>query len=94
MTRALARHILVATETEARDLKQRLEGGEDFIALAQECSICQSAAVGGTLGEFAPGDMVPEFDAVVFGDLPIGSVSDPVKTEFGYHLIEVQERLN
>ena len=94
MTRAVARHILVATEAEARDLKQRLVGGEDFSDVAREHSTCPSAAQGGSLGEFGQGDMVPEFDAVVFGDLPVGTVSDPVKTEFGYHLIEVQEREN
>lgn len=94
MPRAAARHILVATEAEARDLKGKIEGGEDFAALASQHSKCPSGKAGGDLGEFSKGDMVPEFDQVVFSDLPIGEVSEPVRTQFGYHLLEVQKRLD
>lgn len=93
MARAEARHILVNSETEAQDLKKQIEGGADFADLAKKHSQCPSGKAGGSLGEFGQGDMVPEFDSVVFGDLPVGQVSEPVKTQFGYHLLEVQKRM-
>ncbi len=93
MARAVARHILVPTEDKANELKQQIEAGEDFEKLAGEHSSCPSGKQGGSLGEFGQGQMVPEFDQVVFGDLPVGQVSEPVKTQFGYHLIEVQNRI-
>ncbi len=92
MPRASASHILVKTEQEARDLKSQIEGGSSFADLAREHSQCPSGKAGGELGTFGRGDMVPEFDRVVFGDLPVGQVSEPVKTQFGYHLIQVQNR--
>ena len=94
MPRAVASHILVSTEQEAKDLKQQIEGGTAFSDAAKEHSSCPSSAQGGSLGQFGQGDMVPEFDAVVFGDLPIGQVSEPVKTQFGYHLLIVEQRLD
>ena len=93
MPRAVASHILVDTEEQALSLKQQIEGGLDFADLAKEHSSCTSAQKGGSLGEFNQGDMVPEFDSVVFSDLPVGQVSEPVKTQFGYHLIQVQQRM-
>ena len=67
MTRASARHILVKTEAQANDLKQKIEGGADFATLAAEHSECPSGQRGGgALGEFGPGQMVKEFDDVVF----------------------------
>lgn len=92
MARAVARHILVATEQEAKSLKDQIAGGADFADLARQHSKCPSGANGGSLGEFGQGDMVPEFDRVVFGELPVGEVSEPVKTQFGYHLLEVEKR--
>ncbi|MCA9291023.1 MAG: peptidylprolyl isomerase [Phycisphaerales bacterium] len=92
MRRAVASHILVPTEDEAATLKAKIDAGADFEAVAREHSKCPSGQTGGSLGEFGEGDMVPEFDAVVFGDLAVGTVSDPVKTQFGFHLIEVHER--
>ena len=89
---ASARHILVETEAQATDLKSQIEGGSDFAQLASEHSKCPSGKQGGSLGTFKQGAMVPEFDQVVFGDLPIGAVSEPVKTQFGYHLIQVEKR--
>ncbi len=93
MPRAVARHILVPTEAKAREIKKQIETGADFAALAKQHSSCPSGKQGGSLGEFARGAMVPEFDAVVFGDLPIGKVSEPVKTQFGYHLLQVEKRI-
>lgn len=88
---ARARHILVATEDSANDLKTRIEGGEDFETLARESSKCPSGQQGGDLGEFSQGQMVKEFDEVVFSD-EIGKVLGPVQTQFGFHLIEIVSR--
>lgn len=93
MPRAVASHILVSTEAEALELKAQIEDGASFAELARQHSSCPSGRSGGSLGQFSQGDMVPEFDAVIFSDLPLGQVSDPVRTQFGYHLIEVQQRL-
>jgi peptidyl-prolyl cis-trans isomerase C len=94
MPQAVARHILVASEAEAMDLKDQIAEGASFGDLAKEHSTCPSGKSGGSLGQFQQGAMVPEFDAVIFGDLPIGEVSDPIKTQFGYHLIEVEKRMD
>ncbi|MCB1041862.1 MAG: peptidylprolyl isomerase [Acidobacteria bacterium] len=89
--KASARHILVKTEAECLDLKQQIEKGEDFATLAIAYSQCPSGRSGGDLGEFGRGVMVPEFDQVVFS-APVGVVQGPVKTQFGYHLLEVTAR--
>ncbi|OUM96372.1 MAG: hypothetical protein BAA04_13655 [Firmicutes bacterium ZCTH02-B6] len=87
-----ARHILVETEEQAQELKQRLAAGENFAALAQEHSIDRgSAARGGDLGWFGRGVMVAPFEEAAFSLQP-GEISDVVKTNFGYHLILVEER--
>ena len=91
MTKASARHILVSTEEQCNDLKTRIENGEDFAVIAKEFSTCPSGRDGGSLGEFGPGMMVPEFDEVVFS-APLNEVHGPVKTQFGYHLLEVTSR--
>lgn len=91
MPKATARHILVETEEKCLDLKKQIDEGADFGTIAQEHSKCPSGRSGGDLGEFSQGQMVPEFDKVVFsGDL--NKVLGPVKTQFGYHLIEVTNR--
>jgi peptidyl-prolyl cis-trans isomerase C len=87
MSRASARHILVATEQACQDLKTQIEGGADFAALARQHSSCPSGRQGGDLGEFSPGQMVREFDEVVFS-AELNKVQGPVKTQFGYHLLE------
>lgn len=87
MARACARHILVKTKEEAEALKQQLAKGADFASLAKKKSLCSSAKRGGDLGEFGPGKMVKAFDNVVFKK-PLLTVHGPVKTKFGYHLIE------
>ena len=93
MPSAVASHILVKTESEAADLKQQIADGAAFDELAKQHSQCPSGQQGGSLGQFSQGQMVPEFDAVIFGDLPLGQVSDPVQTQFGFHLIQVQQRM-
>ena len=91
MSRATARHILVETEAACEDLKSQIADGADFGAVAKEHSKCPSGQQGGDLGSFGRGAMVPEFDQVVFS-APIGEVQGPVKTAFGYHLLEVTSR--
>mmetsp|Transcript_21349 Transcript_21349/g.41845 ORF Transcript_21349/g.41845 Transcript_21349/m.41845 type:complete len:119 (+) Transcript_21349:92-448(+) len=91
--KASASHILVPTEDEALKLKDRVAEGEDFADLAKQHSKCPSKGRGGALGSFGPGQMVPEFNDVVFGkDYEVGVVHGPVKTQFGYHLILITER--
>ena len=89
--KASARHILVDSESKANELKEQIAGGAEFGDLAREHSSCPSGAKGGELGEFGRGAMVPEFDEVVFS-APVGEVQGPVKTQFGYHLLEVTAR--
>jgi peptidyl-prolyl cis-trans isomerase C len=91
MVTATARHILVETEQQCLELKDRIADGEDFAAVAREFSTCPSRAQGGDLGSFGPGMMVPEFDRVVFS-AEVNTVQGPVKTQFGYHLLEVTDR--
>ena len=92
MAKAKARHILVETEDTCNDLKSRIEAGADFAKIAAEHSKCPSGKqAGGDLGEFTPGQMVKEFDEVVFS-AECGKVHGPVKTDFGYHLIEITGR--
>lgn len=91
MAQASARHILVSTEEKANELLQAIAGGADFAQVAKENSSCPSSRDGGNLGSFGRGQMVPEFDEVVFS-APVGEVQGPVKTQFGYHLLEVTER--
>jgi peptidyl-prolyl cis-trans isomerase C len=80
-------HILVKTETEAKNIKVRLEKGEKFGAIAKNVSLCPSAKNGGDLGSFTRGKMVKEFEKAAFA-LEKGQVSGPVKTQFGYHIIK------
>ncbi|WP_028237982.1 peptidylprolyl isomerase [Stutzerimonas azotifigens] len=91
MAKAMARHILVANEEQARRLKERLAAGEPFDVLARKHSICPSAKRGGDLGELRPGQLVHAVDQVVFRKA-LGVVHGPVKTRFGYHLIQVYHR--
>ena len=91
MTKATARHILVETQEECEDLKQQIENGTDFAEAAQQHSKCPSGQRGGNLGEFTPGQMVQEFDDVVFSQ-EVGKVHGPVQTQFGFHLIEITSR--
>ena len=91
MALAQARHLLVKTEAQCTEIKAQIEAGTDFAEMAKKHSSCPSGAQGGDLGEFGPGMMVPEFDKVVFS-APVNTVQGPVKTQFGYHLLEVTSR--
>lgn len=91
MPQAAARHILVDNEATCNELKAKIEAGEDFAKLAQDHSKCPSGRNGGDLGTFGPGQMVPEFDKVVFS-APVNEVQGPVQTQFGFHLLEVTQR--
>ena len=92
MAQASARHILVASEEACLDLKNQIAAGDvSFEDAAKAHSSCPSGQSGGALGSFGPGMMVPEFDKVVFNEA-VGEVHGPVKTQFGYHLVEVTER--
>src|SRR5262252_4700405 len=86
-----ARHILVATEGEAKDIEALLKGGADFAKLAKEKSKDPGAAEGGDLGYFTKDQMVPEFADVAFKMYP-GQLSNPVKTQFGWHVIKVEDK--
>jgi len=92
MARASARHILVNDEVLCNELKEKINLGEmTFEQAAKDNSTCPSGAEGGDLGTFGQGQMVPEFDKVVFND-EVGVVHGPVKTQFGYHLLEITKR--
>lgn len=88
----IASHILVATEEEAKEIRQQLDEGADFAELAKEKSLDVATAVaGGDVGWFARGRMTEEFEKTAFQLMP-GQISQPVKTEFGYHIIKVTDR--
>ncbi|WP_053956496.1 peptidylprolyl isomerase [Inediibacterium massiliense] len=86
-----AKHILVKEEEQAQNILKEIKAGKKFEDAASEYSECPSKANGGDLGEFEKGKMVPEFEKVAF-ELEIGKVSEPVKTQFGYHLILVEDK--
>ncbi|MCH8163592.1 MAG: peptidylprolyl isomerase [Proteobacteria bacterium] len=91
MPTAQASHILVDTKEKCEKLKQKIADGEDFADIAKEHSRCPSGKQGGDLDEFDPGQMVKEFDEVVFSS-EINVVHGPVKTQFGYHLLKITSR--
>ena len=94
-----ASHILVDSKSQANEIKDRLVEGpastlvDRFAKEAQSYSKCPSKAKGGSLGEFAKGTMVPEFDEIAFS-APVGTLQGPISTRFGYHLIIVTDRLD
>ena len=83
MAQVSARHILVESEALCEELKAKIACGEDFAEVAREYSTCPSSRKGGDLGDFGPGQMVKEFDSVVFS-AELNEVQGPVKTQFGY----------
>jgi peptidyl-prolyl cis-trans isomerase C len=85
-----ARHILVATEDEAKEVAERLKKGEDFATIAKEKSK-DTSAEGGDLGFFARGQMLKPFEDAAFA-LDVGQISAPVQTQFGWHIIKVEEK--
>ena len=86
-----ARHILVQTEDEAKEIEAELKKGADFATLAKEKSKDPGAADGGDLGYFTKDQMVPEFSQAAF-KLDKGQISDPVHTQFGWHIIKVEDK--
>ena len=86
-----ASHILVKTRAEAIQIKKDIDNGGDFAYYAKTYSLCPSGQNGGDLGYFSRGQMVQPFEDTAF-ELPVGEVSDPVGTEFGWHLIKVTDR--
>jgi peptidyl-prolyl cis-trans isomerase C len=86
-----AKHILVDTIEEAENIVAEIKGGLSFEAAANQYSKCPSKAQGGDLGSFTRGRMVPEFEKAAF-ELPVGEVSAPIQTQFGYHIIKVEEK--
>lgn len=82
-----AKHILVDQKFQADDILKKLQDGESFEKLAQDHSNCGSASDGGDLGEFGKGMMVAPFEKAAFA-LEVGAVSEPVQTQFGYHIIK------
>jgi len=88
VTSVKASHILVDTKAQADMIKTKINNGESFESLAKQYSKCPSGENGGDLGYFERGQMVKEFEDVAFA-LPIGKVSNPVQTQFGWHLIKV-----
>lgn len=91
MTQATARHILVDTESKCQTLIDEIKGGADFADVAKEHSSCPSSRDGGNLGTFGKGQMVKEFEQACF-EGEVGDVQGPIKTQFGYHAIEVTAR--
>ena len=90
--KASARHLLVQSEKECQEIKTNIyEGKITFEEAAKKYSSCPSGGKGGDLGSFSKGQMVPEFDKVVFS-APVNEVQGPVKTQFGFHLVEVTAR--
>lgn len=88
-----ASHILVETEDVALEVKAKLDAGEDFAELAKEYSIDEAnSQLGGNLGYFAESKMVAEFSDAAFS-LEVGEISDPVKTNFGYHIIKIEDKM-
>ncbi|WP_398472989.1 peptidylprolyl isomerase [Tardiphaga sp.] len=88
-----ARHILVESEDEAKKIAEELKKGANFAELAKKSSKDPGAADGGDLGFFTKDQMVPEFSKVAF-ELEPGKISDPVKSQFGWHIIKVEEKRN
>ena len=86
-----ASHILVANARDAEGIMIRLSKGEDFAALAKRFSKCPSKSKGGNLGWFGQGEMVPEFETACFEGQK-GQVVGPIKTEFGYHVILINDQ--
>lgn len=91
MTQATARHILVDSENQCQTLIDEINGGKDFADVARQHSSCPSSRDGGKLGTFGKGQMVPEFETACF-EGEIDAVQGPIKTQFGYHVVQVTDR--
>ena len=87
---AVAQHILIKSEDKINEVQDKLTI-ENFADMAKEYSCCNSGSRGGSLGSFGPGQMVPEFDRVIW-KAPLNEVIGPVQTQFGWHFIVINER--
>ena len=85
-----ASHLLVKTEEDAAKLREEILAGKDFAEVAAQVSMCPSGRDGGDLGFFGKGQMVKEFEDACFS-MEVGEVSNPIKTQFGYHLIKLTD---
>ncbi len=90
-TSVRASHILVDTKADADAIKEAIDNGEGFYTMAKRYSKCPSGAQGGDLGYFERGQMVKEFEDAAFS-LPVGKISKPIHSQFGWHLIKVLDR--
>lgn len=88
MQEVRASHLLVKTKEEVEKVREEIVAGKDFAKAASEVSLCPSGARGGDLGFFGKGMMVPEFEQAAFS-LPVGEISQPIETQFGWHLLVV-----
>jgi peptidyl-prolyl cis-trans isomerase C len=86
-----ASHLLVDSEEQCKQLREEILAGKEFAEVAKAVSKCPSGRDGGDLGFFGRGRMVPEFDQAAF-NMPVGEVSEPVKTQFGWHLLKVTDQ--
>jgi peptidyl-prolyl cis-trans isomerase C len=86
-----ASHLLVKTEEEAAKLREEILAGKDFAEVAAQVSLCPSGRDGGDLGFFGKGQMVREFEDACFS-MEVGEISNPIKTQFGYHLIKLTDK--
>ncbi len=91
ITQVRASHILVKTQSEAMKIRKEILQGKSFNQAAKEYSICPSGEEGGDLGYFSRGMMVPEFEDAAFS-LPVNKLSDPLQTQFGWHLVLVTDK--
>ncbi|MDH0564331.1 peptidylprolyl isomerase [Acinetobacter courvalinii] len=92
MQTAIVRHILVKDKDMAEQLKKRIQSGADFAKIAKQYSTCNSAKHGGELGEIRKGQLVPVIDKLVFTAAE-RVLHGPVKSQFGFHLVEVKFRM-
>lgn len=92
MSRIRASHILVKTEAEAKNLYNEIQNGKSFAEIAQTVSLCPSGQNGGDLGFFGKGMMVKPFEDAAFALNEIGEISQPVETQFGWHLIQLTDK--
>lgn len=86
-----ASHLLVGSQSEAEECRKEILEGKTFAEVAKRVSKCPSGAQGGDLGFFGRGRMVPQFDKVAF-ELPVGELSEPVQTQFGWHILTVTDK--
>ena len=90
MAQIKASHILIGSIELANEIKAKLDDGYDFEALAEQYSKCPSKKKGGNLGWFGRGMMVREFEKAAFS-LKVGQISEPIKTQFGWHIIKLTD---